>query len=278
MPRILFCAIINLMFFKLVKCSERRHVQPLIINGEDAKIEDFPHSVYIYMDCSDIWTCGSSILNQKILLTAAHCLIHVKLCKGQLHAFAGHENIHKAVVTRRGKSILFHENYDRKPYLRNDIGLIFLEESLPLGNTMKRVVLTKQNSVGLTAMIAGWGIINDETKEGTFILKSATQVVRDIRTCHLWGLRPGLMCAGSTNIDLPRPTQGDSGSALVVEKHKQIGLVSFRYPSHPGLIFYTNTSYFYDWIKDNLRLLLNYKNKYAQNEIKKNKNYYEMKY
>ncbi|CAG4931380.1 unnamed protein product [Parnassius apollo] len=193
--------------------------------------------------------------------------------ESRILAFAGHENINKAMVTRRGKSILFHENYIDIAHIY-DIGLIFLERGLPLGNTMKRVILTKQNSVGLTAVVAGWGLINDVTRERTHILRSAKQDIRPIDTCFVDRRRlPGMTCAGSTNMYLPRPTVGDSGSALVIENNKQIGLVSFRFTLRPGLVFYTNTSYFYDWIKENSQFLLQCKINNAQNE---KRHYYEL--
>ncbi|CAK1583415.1 unnamed protein product [Parnassius mnemosyne] len=95
MHGIQFCLIFTLMFVKLLKCSDNRN--RLIVNGEYAKIENFPHSVFLYMDCIKKWRCGSSILNQKILLTAAHCL---EFCgsDGKIYAFAGHENINKVNI------------------------------------------------------------------------------------------------------------------------------------------------------------------------------------
>ncbi|CAK1583412.1 unnamed protein product [Parnassius mnemosyne] len=209
--------VITLMFFKLLKCSGNRHMQPFIVNGKYAKIEKFPHSVYLEMRCWrdylgaitwELSNCGSSILNQMILLTAAHCL---DFCieRGEIVAVAGHENVNKATAIRRVKSILLHENYSDMSFA-DDIALVFLEESLPLGNTMKRVILTKQNSVGLTAMIAGWGLINDDERreEKTYILRSAPQIVRSNRDCFVpeWRMT-GLLCAGSTNINQPRATR-----------------------------------------------------------------------
>ncbi|KAJ8726596.1 hypothetical protein PYW07_001294 [Mythimna separata] len=45
-------------------------------------------------------------------------------------------------------------------------------------------------------------------------------------------------------------TLGDSGSALVVRGYIQIGLVSYKMPDvSRSLVVYTNTGYFYDWIK-----------------------------
>ncbi|XP_068619406.1 clotting factor G beta subunit-like [Battus philenor] len=229
-------------------------MEPFVVNGEFAKIRTYPHCVFIFVDCDGKWICGSSVLNQRILITAAHCLYG---CRKQprIDAFAGHEDIRKVTVKRRVNSILIHEKYNNR-YVRNDIGLILLKDDLPLGNKIKRVIITKQSSHGLYAVVAGWGLVNDQTKEGTDILKSAKQKVRSFSTCNKVGtLVPGMMCAGSLQVNQPRPSQGDSGSALITANYRQIGIVSFRYPTYPGLVVYSNISYYYNWIKDRSRLL-----------------------
>ncbi|CAH2045802.1 unnamed protein product, partial [Iphiclides podalirius] len=206
------------------------------------------------IDCNGKWICGSSVLNQKILLTAAHCLFGCEV-KGRIDAFAGHENIRQVKVKRKAQKIIIHERYNDKTII-NDIGLILLQGNLPLGDSIKRVIITKQDNTGLQGVVAGWGVVNDGTKQGTALLKWAKQTVRSKQTClKLGNLLPGVMCAGSVYSKYARPSQGDSGSALIAPKYRQIGIVSFRYSTYPGLVIYTNISYHLEWIKKKSRAL-----------------------
>lgn len=69
------------------------NLQPRIYGGIAATIRDFPHSVYMTAECNKVtWICGASILNQRILLTAGHC---VNGCVGKysIRAYAGHDDI-----------------------------------------------------------------------------------------------------------------------------------------------------------------------------------------
>lgn len=43
-------------------------------------------------------------------------------------------------------------------------------------------------------------------------------------------------------------SRGDSGSALIINKYVQIGIVSYKTADY-SLVVYTNVSYFYNWIK-----------------------------
>lgn len=48
--------------------------------------------------------------------------------------------------------------------INNDIGLLLLKDDLPLGDKIKRVIISKQNNFGLQAVVAGWGLVNVSKK------------------------------------------------------------------------------------------------------------------
>lgn len=55
--------------FLLVICAE---IKDRIIGGENARPGQFPYQVSL--QCGNRHICGGSILNEKYILTAAHCV------------------------------------------------------------------------------------------------------------------------------------------------------------------------------------------------------------
>lgn len=89
------CLIVAMfLILKRTHSSYNGKFEPFVVNGEFGKIRNYPHCVYIFVDCDGMWICGSSVLNQKILLTAAHCLFGCRP-NGRIEAFAGNENLKK---------------------------------------------------------------------------------------------------------------------------------------------------------------------------------------
>ncbi|KPJ01455.1 Chymotrypsin [Papilio xuthus] len=171
-------------------------MEPYVIGGDFTDITHFPHSVFLNIDCMSTWICGSSILNQRILLTAAHCITG---CKRQwkIEGYAGHENLSKVKVMRTVNKILMHENFDDQS-MANDIALLYLVKSLPLGKYIQRVTIRKWNSPSEIASVAGWGIVNRVTNKDSIYLKRALQRVMSPRLCaRFGGMYSGMMCAKS---------------------------------------------------------------------------------
>lgn len=88
------CTLIILLV-NLKHCST---MEPFIVGAQNALIENFPHAVYLELSTNRKWICGSAILNQDIVLTAAHCLYICVDSKCNINAFAGHESLYKVKV------------------------------------------------------------------------------------------------------------------------------------------------------------------------------------
>lgn len=146
------------LFFKL-SLETKSQMESRVINGERVPITRSPHSVFLMINHNfGTFVCGSSVINQKILLTAAHCIEScVDNCLDS-SAYAG------SATKRKGMKVNFlrtmiHEQYSRKK-IKNDIGLILLESPLLLGKSIKRVALLRKPPASRFATIAGWGLIN----------------------------------------------------------------------------------------------------------------------
>lgn len=75
-------------------------MEAFIVGAENARIDNFPHAVYLELSTNRKWICGSAILNQDIILTAAHCLYTCVDTECNINAFAGHESLYKVKVTQ----------------------------------------------------------------------------------------------------------------------------------------------------------------------------------
>ncbi|XP_049691820.2 hypodermin-B isoform X3 [Helicoverpa armigera] len=232
-------------------------VEKLIEKGENAAMKNFPHSVFLFVSCSSdgYWICGASIVNEGVLLTAAHCLFT-----------CGTRNVIKAYVGNRkmgkGKSRTVQNFYLHKKYedfsISNDIALMKVKKKIIFGKNVKRVALMRKRPKTRLAQVAGWGIIDEKTKKPALNLQSIKMHILKRSVCRerFYSRMPeGTNCADSVN---PKSaiTEGDSGSALVVRGYIQIGIVSYKVPKiSRSLVVYTDTGYFYDWITHNTKRL-----------------------
>lgn len=114
-----------------------------IVDGKPVRKGEIPWQVGLVEKYSSFgrsfesWFCGGTVINEKWILTAAHCLEDAKL--SSLHVAIGHLYRHdfrisdadrklgKAMI--KAKRIIIHENYNKNT-LKNDIGLIELDKSI----------------------------------------------------------------------------------------------------------------------------------------------------
>lgn len=149
-------SILNLLSF--VKGNHK--MEPFIVGGSYAKIEDFAHSAFLAITCdretgTEHFSCGASVVNQLIVLTAAHCLEDCLATSSVLVAVG--------VVNRRGpfthevSSFVVHPQYDSEK-VSNDIALAALSEPLTLSRKVKRVVIMENPPYQEISSVAGWGV------------------------------------------------------------------------------------------------------------------------
>ncbi|KAI5632500.1 trypsin domain-containing protein [Phthorimaea operculella] len=227
-------------------------MQGKIFGGDYADIHDFPHSAFIMAHCnaikeSEYWMCGGSVLTQQHILTAAHCVYG---CRGsfKIDILAGSANYEQAKVLREARRLTYHRQYRNEGVLA-DIGLVLLDKALPLNKEISRIWIKPSFPDKAEGYMAGWGV-TDEKGTMTTKLKMVRQDVWKLSKClQFETLEPGTFCATSGS-KKHYALGGDSGSALVVPSHQQLGLVSYREERYPELIIYTNVSYYYNWIKD----------------------------
>lgn len=141
--------------------SDEEKVQAYIVGGQYARIEDFPHSAFVVIRCyrgtyAD-FTCGGSILNQWLILTAAHCFENCR-AGTQILVVVGARKKTKGKFYTVAK-FANHGQYDGYK-MRNDIAMAILAKPFKFSGTVKRVRLSRVGIYKEVALVAGWGVTN----------------------------------------------------------------------------------------------------------------------
>lgn len=127
-----------------------------IYGGKIASPAQFPYQVSL-QTIGYLHFCGGSILNNRWILTAAHCPGH-KFTANALRVLAGTNN----VDDRSGRyynvqKIVYHEEYDFEA-LRNDIAMLKTVQTIIMDRFSQPVPLSRRFAPGnVIAMSTGWG-------------------------------------------------------------------------------------------------------------------------
>ncbi|KAJ2953895.1 hypothetical protein O0L34_g1526 [Tuta absoluta] len=231
-----------------------KKMQGNIVNGYDARIEDFPHSAFIGISCvtstTEIYICGGSIVNQNFILSAAHCFYSCDMKRSTVMVSVGMADYSEA-PTYSVEDITMHDKFNAKT-VKNDIALLKLSNDLKFNRNVKRISIMKRPPAYTFAEVAGWGLVDEEELTETLVLKRARQKVFSVKKCRnrLEYIPPKAFCASSLH---GYAAGGDSGSALVVHRYVQIGLVSYKdLTVSEELVVYTNVTAYISWIKTNM--------------------------
>ena len=235
-----------------------------IINGPPAAVGEIPWQVIVQRtDIGQIdgsW-CGGSILDERTILTAAHCLfppLEAKLTTSQLKVGYGAVKI-RNMTWANISDIRDHEDYDEF-LMKSDIAILILETPIVFSETASAISLPFEGALpddGDELMVSGFGVT--ESGYGSNFLRKTDVNYISNEDCNFVTYYDGEVggdqfCAGySEPIQTPTDScQGDSGGPLM---HKETGslagIVSWgkgcALPDKPGV--YTQVSNYIEWIQ-----------------------------
>lgn len=149
----------------VVKSMPSQNFEGFVVGGVLAKIQDFPHVALLCVECRTkyeigYYACGSSILNEAFIITAAHCLA-LESCRSKtpiITIFVGNRELMKG-LPYLASSYKIHEDYDDDRG-RNDIGLVRLKSKLTFKENVKRVAVMKKPPQFDYGRVAGWGLVD----------------------------------------------------------------------------------------------------------------------
>lgn len=254
-----------------------------VAGGDETGVFEFPWMALLrYRDFEGtiVDGCGGSLISDRYVLSAAHCLRvynllldHVRLgehnkitdidCEGQDGDCAG------PVQDIKIEKIIVHPQYN-KPKFSNDIGLIRLKTQVTFQDHIKPVCLPTtpdfQKLLFPKYILTGWGkteanTLSDVLLKATVPRIDNAQCMQILQQQRLWiQLSEKQMCAGGKN--LVDSCRGDSGGPLGMvarvgkyPRFIQFGIVSIGLntcgvQNVPSV--YTRVGEYMDWVQDNL--------------------------
>lgn len=253
-------------------CGVQLHTENKIVNGHEAMLGDWPWIAALgyrnNRNPGPEWYCGSTLINNRYVITAAHCILEtppwilylVRL--GDLH-LDDRVNDGATPVDIAVENTYTHEKYSSSP-ITNDIALVRLKRTVQFTPLIMPICLPtmiefRTNSlVNEPAFVAGWGRVNFTDKFSPALQDLRLPIIDNAICKRQYDRLSGskisnkMICAGFME-GKQDACQGDSGGPLVYLKNGTfylIGIVSYGYrcaqPGFPGI--YTRVSEFLDWI------------------------------
>lgn len=236
-----------------------------IVNGEDCPPGECPWQALLLNE-DDTGFCGGTILNEYIILTAAHCMnqsryIYIKL--GEFDTLVHHGN----EATHQVETIVTHNKYRPDTY-HNDIALIklatpiqftrfILPACIPEPDFAEKVLMRQQEG-----MVSGFGRLGEGRQASPILQRLAVPYV-DRHTCiesTQLRISARMFCAGYHSS--PKDAcQGDSGGPHVTryrDTYFVTGIVSWGEGcARKGKYgIYTQVSKFIPWIREGIAKLM----------------------
>lgn len=234
-----------------------------IVGGENAQQGEIPYIVSL-RGSSGSHFCGGSLISQKWVLTAAHC-VRGGTVKEIWIGLLDQKNSAGAEKIKPAK-IIAHEKYNAST-LENDFALIELSQNssfAPIALNDIEINLDETvNSEPIMSMTSGWGA----TKESSYTLPNMLQKVSvplvSEKNCNApeaykGKIKESMICAG-LKAGGKDSCQGDSGGPLVVSNadgsHTLIGVVSWGEGCARANKYgvYSKVNYAFEWIQSKMQ-------------------------
>merc|ERR1712168_1652457 len=242
-----------------------------IVGGNDAADYAWPWQVQLTKKSpyGDVPYCGASVINDRWILTAAHCFEKTGRRTYGWRAELGVTNKWKTYPTRqleRLSRIEIHPEYKNQNgrSANTDIALVKTVRPLRFSKGIQRVCLPEADDGSDEKMSpcvsTGWGLMKDEEKDkDRAALQQVTLPFIDEATCRAkWNgnkkVNEKTICFGT---DTQGTCSGDSGGPITCRgadgKWTQVGLVAWGHRDCRGFpSVYTRVSKYLDWIHETI--------------------------
>ncbi|KAJ9575468.1 hypothetical protein L9F63_007673 [Diploptera punctata] len=259
-----------------------------VFGGRLALPSEFPHlaAIGFIRRFKLHWLCGGTLINERFVLTAAHCLednryraygkaVRVRLGDIDLKSSADDAFAQQIKVLRR----ITHPDY-KYPMTYHDVGLIELEQPAAFNQFVQPACLhTTRDIMPSQAQVVGWGLTEKESDAGAKKLNEVTIDILNIERCTVITdridkslrdmllsenlLDESMICAGVL-AGGKDSCSGDSGGPLQINSTREgcrvevVGIVSFGLGACGAVntpAVYVRVSHYVPWIQNYTNIL-----------------------
>ncbi|KAI5712689.1 hypothetical protein M8J75_010471 [Diaphorina citri] len=238
-----------------------------IVGGWTTEVNEYPWVVAL--EQAGKFFCGGTLISDRYVLTAAHCVRSSKRHKDLIAVISEHNRAtvyETQIETRRVVKVLTHPKYNAQGAKSHDhdIALLKLDAPLEFKPTVSPVCLPQlgEKFTQRTGTVVGWGRVEESGQIASDLRATQVPVMSNQECRQFPGFEPKLtgnmMCAGYVQGGKDS-CQGDSGGALLMEdldgRFLIAGVVSWGIgcarPNSPGV--YTRVNHYMEWIQNNTR-------------------------
>ncbi|XP_066986862.1 serine proteinase stubble-like isoform X3 [Macrobrachium rosenbergii] len=218
-----------------------------IVGGVETEVNEYPWQVAVVYAGTNSVFCGGSLLNDRIVVTAAHCILAIYNNNIIAEVLLGAHNLPYPTATQQRIALAgsgYHANYSSSTF-DHDIGFLLLSSAVVLSERVKPVCLPDvlKDYSGYQAVTSGWGTLSEGGPQPV-VLNEVDVPILTNEACgqSYYGLvTSNMICAGYASGGKDS-CQGDSGGPLVVEDSGRwvlVGITSWgngcARPGNPGV-------------------------------------------
>merc|ERR1719251_829946 len=187
---------------------------PYIVNGYEARKHEYPFMAALMNRNRQF--CGGSLIDERHILTAAHCVAHMSKYDVQnLRVRLGDHNIKDGVndgstVEKRVQRVIRHKGFSSST-LWNDVAILTMEDDVQFNNNIQPICLARGSNsyVDRKVTVAGWGTLSEGGSQPSNLMKVDVKVWTNARCKSSYGSSaPGgitshMLCASDNVNRLP---------------------------------------------------------------------------